>query len=84
MIYRQQEDGKCEFHITTPKTESGKRTIPMLAEVKKALFTERKNQLAQGTFFNNTVVDGYKGFVFVNRFGYIHNPMTINRAIVRS
>lgn len=83
MIYRQQEDGKCEFHITTPKTESGKRTIPMLAEVKKALFTERKNQLAQGTFFNNTVVDGYKGFVFVNRFGYIHNPMTINRAIVR-
>lgn len=83
MIYRQQEDGKCEFHITTPKTESGKRTIPMLAEVKRALLTERKNQLAQGTFFNNTEIDGYKGFVFLNRFAYIHNPMTINRAIVR-
>lgn len=82
-IYRQQEDGKCRFNITTPKTESGKRIIPMLAEVKKALLTERKNQVAQGTFFNDTVVDGYKGFVFVNRFGYIHNPMTINRTIVR-
>ena len=33
MIYRQQEDGKCEFHITTPKTESGKRTIPNMAVI---------------------------------------------------
>lgn len=36
-IYRQQEDGKCRFNITTPKTESGKRIIPMLAEGKKGI-----------------------------------------------
>ena len=30
LIYRQNDDGVCEMHITTPKTEAGKRTIPML------------------------------------------------------
>ena len=27
LIYRQQDDGKCEMHITTPKTEAGKRIV---------------------------------------------------------
>ena len=33
--------------------------------------------------FNCTVIDGYTNFIFQNRFGNVHNPMTINRAIVR-
>ena len=33
--------------------------------------------------FNSCEIDGYKGFVFTNRFGYVHNPMTLNRAIKR-
>lgn len=28
-------------------------------------------------------IDGYSGFIFTNRNGYVHNPMTINRAIKR-
>ena len=28
-------------------------------------------------------IDGYTGFIFTNRFGYVHNPQTINRAIER-
>lgn len=81
LIYRQQDDGKCEMHITTPKTESGKRVIPMLDAVKQAFLEERKKQMKDG--FSDCEIDGYKGFIFTNRFGYVHNPMTINRAIKR-
>lgn len=33
--------------------------------------------------FNQTVIDGYSGFIFANRYGDIMNPSTINRALVR-
>lgn len=81
LIYRQQDSGSCEMHITTPKTESGKREIPMFNAVRKALLQEKKNQMKLG--FNATVIDGYSGFIFTNRCGYVHNPQTINRAIKR-
>lgn len=81
LIYRQNDDGVCEMHITTPKTEAGKRTIPMLPEVKQAFITERKRQMEQG--IRACTIDGYTNFVFLNRENYVHNPQTINRAIVR-
>lgn len=31
----------------------------------------------------STVIDGYTGFIFLNRYGAPHNPQTINRAIKR-
>jgi len=80
-IYRQQDDGKCMFRVTTPKTSSGIRYIPMLNEVRKALLHERKNQMKNGV--NETVIDGYSGFIFTNKIGCIHSPHTINRAIKR-
>jgi integrase len=81
LVYRQTDEGNCEMHITTPKTSAGIRTIPMLTEVRKALNDERKRQLENG--FSDCEIDGYTGFIFTNRFGYVHNPMTINRAIKR-
>lgn len=81
LIYRVQDDGKCEFHITTPKTEKGKRTIPMLDDVRKALLKEKELELSNGK--SKVEIDGYSNFVFKNRFGNVHNPMTINRAIKR-
>lgn len=33
--------------------------------------------------YNEIVIDGYSGFIFTNREGYVHNPQTINRAIKR-
>ena len=81
LVYRQQDSGKCEMHITTPKTESGKRIVPMFEAVRKALLQEKKKQMKNG--FNSTIIDGYSGFVFTNRCGYVHNPQTINRAIKR-
>ena len=81
LIYRLQDNGKCEFHITTPKTQAGIRIIPMLNEVKAALLKERKTQ--EKTGFNETVIDGYRGFIFKNRFGTVFSPHLINRAIDR-
>lgn len=82
LIYRQQEDGSgCKFSVSTPKTKSGIRIIPMFDAVKEALLTEREKQELVG--FNQTVIDGYSGFIFRNRYGDVMNPATINRAIDR-
>ena len=81
LIYRQQNSGKCEYHITTPKTKTGIRIIPMLSEVKDALLEEYEKQSKSG--FNETVIDGYSGFVFKNRFGTVFSPHSINRVIAR-
>lgn len=79
-VYRQQ-GGKCEMHITTPKTSAGCRTIPMLDEVRWALLQEKRLQMQRG--YSQTEIDGYSGFVFTNREGNVHNPHTINGAIKR-
>ena len=81
LIYRIQDSGKCEFHITTPKTKSGIRMVPMLSEVKKALEEERERQSKTG--FNQTEIDGYSGFIFQNRYGECMSSYGINRAIDR-
>lgn len=33
--------------------------------------------------YSTAEIDGYSGFVFTNRNGYVHNPQTINRALER-
>ena len=81
LIYRQQDSGKCEYHITTPKTKTGIRIIPMLSEVKAALLEEYDKQTESG--FNQTIIDGYSGFIFTNRFGSVISPHNINRVIAR-
>lgn len=48
---------------------------------KQAFLQERENQLETG--FNKTIIDGYSGFVFQNRFGDCLNAHCINRAIER-
>lgn len=53
----------------------------MMDTVYEALQKELKNQQENG--FNETEIDGMKGFVFTNRFGNVHNPQAINRAIKR-
>lgn len=65
LIYRKYTDEASHFAITTPKTKSGVRIIPMLSDVKAALTEEYKEQLESG--FNESVVDGYSGFIFKSR-----------------
>ena len=71
----------CSFAVSLPKTEAGIRTIPMMDTVYDALQMELDDQKEHG--FNETVIDGMKGFIFMNRFGNIHNPQAVNRAIKR-
>ena len=81
LIYRQQDDGRCSYTITTPKTKTGIRIIPMLSEVKAALLEEYDKQSLSG--FNQAVIDGYSGFIFKNRYGTVFSPHSINRTIIR-
>jgi integrase len=72
---------KSEFAVSLPKTEAGKRTIPMMDAVYEAFKEEYEAQKENG--FNCTEIDGMTGFIFCNRFGNINNPQTINRTIKR-
>ena len=78
---RRKDTYKCEFKVSEPKTEAGIRIIPMMEPVYDAFVEEHEYQEEHG--FNVTQVDGMTGFIFMNRFGNIHNPASINRAIKR-
>lgn len=82
MVYYQRMKGKCYFSVSTPKTNAGKREIPIFSQVRKALEEEKKFQ-EECEIVCNANVDGYTDFVFLNRYGNPHNPQTINRAIKR-
>ncbi len=83
MTYYPRQNGvyKCEFRVSLPKTEAGKRIIPMMEPVYNALKNEYSRQEEEG--FCTAVVDGMSGFIFTNRFGMIHNPGSINKSIKR-
>ena len=78
---RRTDTTKCEFGVSLPKTEAGIRTIPMMDAVYEAFQEEYSEQKEEG--FNTTVIDGMTGFIFSNRFGNLHNPQAVNRAIKR-
>ena len=71
----------CEFVVHPPKTVNGVRRIPMLPVVREALIAERERQEKEG--FSTIEVGGLTGFVFTNRFGSVHHPTTVNKAIKR-
>ena len=81
-IYRRDGKGGMVLTITTPKTDAGKRTIPMFKSVREALIQIRRNNLELGIHCT-CEIDGYSDFVFLNRFGSIFLPADINRAIKR-
>ena len=79
---RVEHDSKCEYKIEDPKTEAGKRDIPLLEKVKEALLEEKRYQEETG---NHCVMElgGFSGFIFSNRFGNFFNQQSINREIKR-
>ena len=82
LLYTEWEGSdKSTFHVTTPKTIKGIRTIPMMDEVREALLAEYRHQ--QMTGFCRSVVDGVSGFVFRNKLGKPLHQGLINRAIKR-
>lgn len=79
--YYEQENGHYEFHIFLPKTASGIRCVPMLPEVKRALLAERLKQMQEG--FNQTIIDGYSGFIFKGQTGNVIVQQGLTRSILR-
>ena len=80
--YRKQEDGSCQHYVEpVPKTDAGKRCIPMFEEVRVALLEEKARQEQVGTA--NTVIDGVSGWCFTNRYGTVYKDSSINDAIER-
>lgn len=83
LVYYSKGKGlSLRYAINTTKTEAGTRKIPMTSEVKKAFLMEKELQEA----FNVKCCDsigGYNNFVFLNRFGNVHNNGTLNKALRR-
>ena len=65
-----------------PKTEAGKRTIPMLEEVKEALLMEKAYQEYNKIKCVDTI-DGVSEFIFLNRMGKVQHQGTLNKALRR-
>ena len=78
LSYKRRENGKCEYHVSAPKTKSGIRTIPMFQDVSMA-FKREKETSPQGT--PPFVVDGYKDFVFLNTAGKVYTTAFISQVI---
>lgn len=69
-----------KMYISTPKSKSGVRTIPMLPEVKQAFEKELERQKEIGLHCI-TQIDGYTNFIFVSENNRLTFPDTINRKI---
>lgn len=82
VYYDTRTEKGCNFAINTPKTKAGKRTIPMLPKVKKALKQEKERQNDLGINCN-VKIDGYTNFVFLNRFGNVYQQCSLNKALKR-
>ena len=72
----------CYFGINTPKTEAGRRVVPMTKTVRNAFIREYDYQ--QAHHISCTAhIDGYTDFVFINRFGNVQHQGTLNKALRR-
>lgn len=82
VFYDRSKAEKTGFGINTPKTKAGNRTIPMIETVKKTLLNY-KSYVEDNKIKSIDVIDGYKDFVFVNRFGHVQHQGTLNKALKR-
>ncbi len=82
VYYDKRNDERCTFAINTPKTAAGERIIPMLPKVKEAFLMEKQYQEECG-LESRAVVDGYRDFIFINRFGNVQHQGTLNKALRR-
>lgn len=80
-IYGKGADGKFSFYIDSIKTATGKRQIPMLREVRMALLEIREKQFREQP--KQPIIDGYTGFVFLNRNDNLHSSASIDAFVYR-
>ena len=81
-LCKKQSELKCHFVVGLPKTEAGIRLVPMMDQVHDAFLEELEYQEMLDSVCDMEI-DGMSGFIFFNRYGSIHTPSSINRAIKR-
>lgn len=84
--YRKLASGRTGHYMSTPKTASGRRTIPMISQVRDALLSEKLRQeemIQSKKQYRQPAVDGYRNFVFTNKRGGLYRATDINRVIKR-
>lgn len=77
LIYKK-KDGKIQFYISDPKNGES-RIIPLQDEI-ISILQEHKKQTYFTCKSSGFEVDGYKGFVFYNRYLKPHQPNVIVKA----
>lgn len=82
VYYNHRDDFGTYFSINTPKTDAGKREIPIIEGVREAFEMERRFQEEAG-IVNKARIDGYDDFIFVNRNGEIQHQGNLNKALKR-
>lgn len=68
MQYKNRGKGKTEQFVSTVKTVSGYREIPMTSEVAE-MFKAQKKYQKEMRIRDDVTIDGYKGFVFTTKLG---------------
>lgn len=82
LVYYNHQKNGCYFNIHTPKTKAGCRSVPIMDGVREALEQEKYFQQML-EIKCNVQIDGYTDFIFLNRFGNVHNQSTLNKALRR-
>lgn len=77
-----QINGKRVFHVSTPKTKTGIREIPILPELKKLLLLQKQYDFMTG-IHGTAMIDGYTDFVFHTSTGTPYIQTGLNAIITR-
>lgn len=73
LIYKNIGEG-CRFYISDPKTDAGKRVIPMTGAVYRAFIDIKEHNMLTGRR-SRAEIDGYSNFIFVSKSG---QPFAVN------
>lgn len=71
----------AKMRIHKPKTDAGIRKIPIMENVRDAFAMAKEEQEEENVV--QPILDGMTGFVFLNRYGDVMNPQSVNRIIKR-
>lgn len=82
VFYDRSKARRTGFGINTPKTEAGYRSVPMIKSVREALHVQKK-YLVKNSLNSIDMIDGFRDFIFINRFGHVQHQGTLNKAIKR-
>lgn len=80
LIYKNFGDG-LKLHVSTPKTASGIRTIPMTDNVFNAFNSLMELNMLLGKNGSKCTVDGYSGFIFLTRNNNVLLMSSVNKIL---